>query len=184
MWRMIISYVFDRVCRSPESPPPCLRPYTPLKYTLAIYQAHVPPLLICRENRNHATMLNRHLQTSSELSRAGPVVSTSQVPPPIFHGMPAAALSLTYGRIVCARPNEYNMKIYETWPTEGVSHPHRNSQPIVFDNKGAQRLHLSHFAIHIAVAVILEESGTRMFLNRLLSLYMEKTGGSLAYLGY
>ena len=42
------------------------------------------------------------------------------------------------------RPNEYNMKIYEAWLTEGVSHPLRNSQPVVFDNKRAQRPHPSY----------------------------------------
>jgi hypothetical protein len=39
-------------------------------------------------------------------------------------------------------------------------------------------------AIHAAVAEILEESGARIFLNRLLSLYMERADGTLLDLGY
>jgi len=39
-------------------------------------------------------------------------------------------------------------------------------------------------AIHAAVAEILEESGARIFLNRLLSLYMERADGTLLDLRY
>ena len=38
--------------------------------------------------------------------------------------------------------------------------------------------------MHTIVIEILEESGAHVFVNRLLSLYVERAGGSLADLSY
>jgi len=109
----------------------------------------------------------------------------------------AAEVTLNHSRFsrnrhITQRPNEYRLKIYETWPTEGVPHQPKNGIIIVLDDHSRRTapetqpipLPSPHLiVIHAAIAEILEESA-RIFLNRSLSLYMEKADGTLLYLRY